>query len=197
MQAVLGKNPGMRFGGDLMAGKRKEERVLLSRRPIHLVMRSPMAKGALSMLRRARSVETLVRSQAAKNHIEITDFVNVGNHLHLVIRIRPRGDSGRQCFKRFMRAASGLIARKVLGAERGVAKLQAGEKFWPSRPYTRVLSATKSDYLNLHHYFTLNMLEAIGFDRGAFDARVEVALPALRQASEVLAKNEARGSISK
>jgi REP element-mobilizing transposase RayT len=169
LEAIVGKNPKLRFGGDLMLGKRKEERVLASRRPIHLVMRSPMARGSRSMLRKARIIEKLVREHAKKQHIKITDYVNVGNHLHLVIEIYPRGDGGRECFKRFIRSTSGLIARRVLSAERGAAKLATGEKFWPARPYTRVLSQTKSDYANLHNYITINMLEAIGFDRSTYE----------------------------
>ncbi len=174
---LYGKSPDLRFGGELLVGKRKSERVLVSRHPVHLVMRSPMARGARSMLRKVKAIENIVRTQAKKQHIQISDFVNVGNHLHMVIKIYARGSERNLSFARFMRATSGLIARTVLGAERGAGKLKSTEQFWPTRPYTRVLSRAKADYQNLHHYLTLNVLEATGFDRSAWELLRQNAPP--------------------
>ncbi len=86
-----------------------------------------MARGARSMLKRARGVESMVRSQAKNQDIEIVDYVNVGNHMHMVIKIYARGAERNRSFARFMRASSGLIARTLLGAERGSAKLRSTE----------------------------------------------------------------------
>jgi REP element-mobilizing transposase RayT len=127
------------------------------------------------MLRKAQLVEKIVRDQARNQHIQVTDYVNVGNHLHLVIKIYAKGSETSACFSRFIRASTGLIARKLLGAERGAMKLNGEEKFWPTRPYTRVLSNAKQDYVNLHNYLTLNMLEAIGFDRSAWELKQALA----------------------
>ena len=87
LKNILGSNPKLRFGGDLAKGKRKEKRVLAHNRLIHVVVRSPMARGKRSMLLKAKQVEKIVRDQAAKQHIKVCDYANVGNHLHLLIRI--------------------------------------------------------------------------------------------------------------
>jgi len=155
----------MQFGGDLQKGKRKTKRVLVSRRYVHVVMRSPMAKGRFSLLKRSKWVEATVREQAKKQHIKVFDFANMGNHLHILIKIMPRGRATNEAFAGFTRALAGLIARKILDAQRGAPVLEQGQAFWPSRPYTRVLSNTREDYRSTRAYFTLNLFEAIGFER--------------------------------
>jgi hypothetical protein len=64
-----------------------------------------------------KKVNACVRKQAKAAGIRLYHFVNVGNHLHLVLRINDR-----RRFRVFIRAITGLIARQVLGAERGPAK---------------------------------------------------------------------------
>ena len=87
LKNILGSDPKLRFGGDLGKGKRKEKRVLAHNRLIHVVVRSPMARGKRSMLFKEQQVEKIVRHHAAKQHIKVHDYANVGNHLHLLIRI--------------------------------------------------------------------------------------------------------------
>jgi len=165
---ILGSDPKLRFGGDLAKGKRKEKRFLAHNSLTHVVIKSPMAHGKRSMLHKAKQVEKIVRDQAAKQHIKVCDYANVGNHLHMLIQIKPSGKATNECFAKFTRAITGLIARLVLGAQRGAAKLKEGQSFWPSRPYTRVMSKTRTDYANIRAYFTLNLFESIGVDRKVF-----------------------------
>lgn len=58
-----------------------------------------------------------------------------------------------------MRALSGVIARMVLGAERGHAK---GLKFWDARPFSRIIEWER-DFKSLGFYILQNTLEATGF----------------------------------
>lgn len=118
------------------------------------------------MLKRQRRIESLVRGRAAAEGIRVYDFANVGNHLHIVIRV-----PSRRAYKSYVRALGGLIARQVLGAERG--KPQLGQRtpgsdvisrFWDARPYTRIVTWGR-DYAQLKSYVELNRMEAAGIDR--------------------------------
>jgi len=95
----------------------------------------------------------------------------------MLIKIKPRGRATNECFAGFTRAVTGLIARLILGAQKGAAKLKEGQSFWPSRPYTRVLSKTRTDYANIRAYFTLNLFESIGVDRKVFGAKAHLIGP--------------------
>ncbi|NUJ57979.1 transposase, partial [Cobetia marina] len=109
--------------------------------------------------RNADRVETIVRGLAKRKGIRLYHFVNVGNHLHLVLKIdRKQLRVGRDAFQSFIRAATGLIARHVLRAERGSAKQM---KFWQARPFTRLI-AWGRDYQHVHRYMTKNAAQARG-----------------------------------
>ena len=62
-------------------------------------------------------------------------------------------------FAGFLRAISGIIARTVLGAQRGEPK---GKKFWDARPFTRIVAWGKA-YTAACRYLIKNQLEAVGF----------------------------------
>src|SRR5690349_1129433 len=74
-------------GGSLHLGQRKEKRPLDPKRPIHLVMRSSRAKGEWSFLRPSTEVriKKIVYSQARKFQVEIKQYANSGNHLHILM----------------------------------------------------------------------------------------------------------------
>lgn len=99
-------------------------------------------------------VERTARSLAKKYGIKIYEFANVGNHVHLLIKL-----SHRFTFSPFMRALSGTIALKVTGANKlkGLKK-----KFWDYRPWTRIVEWKKA-YTIAKDYVIQNHLEAIGF----------------------------------
>jgi hypothetical protein len=140
-------------GGDLALGKRKLDRPLSTKRPIHLVLRAQQARGKWSFLgfKNRVEVERIVRRQARKFGVIIQDFANVGNHLH--IRVRAGSRAG---FQAFLRSITCLIARKVTGARRG---FKLGKKFWDGLAYTRVLKSYREE-LNLRGYFIANRQEA-------------------------------------
>jgi REP element-mobilizing transposase RayT len=144
------------FGGMLTKGNAREARPISTKRPMHLVMRSTLARGERSFLRpaRARHVRNLVERASQRHGVKIYRFANSGNHLHMIVL--PRSRYG---FNAFIRTISGLIARLTLGVERGRAK---GLKFWDARPFTRILEWGK-DYTNACRYLLQNTLEALGF----------------------------------
>lgn len=165
------------FGGSLLRGNPKEKRPLPVKGTLHLVLKSERAFGARSMLAKSHvtQIDLLVRKQAAACGVKIYHFVNVGNHLHLVVRIQSR-----VFYRRFIRSVSGLIARLVLKKERGPQNPKENEKsigkksrkfvFWVARPFTRLVIWGR-DYNNLSKYIKKNRVQA---DR--FGSRVSKSL---------------------
>jgi REP element-mobilizing transposase RayT len=147
------------FGGILLRGNAKEKRPLSNKDAIHLVLKSQLAVGGRSFLQKKNSVriESIIRKAAADNGLKIYHFVNVGNHLHLVVKLQQSNlAAGRAAFHSFIRAVTGLIARHVLGAERNNRK---GIKFWQARPFTRILSWGR-DYNFICRYMAKNAATA-------------------------------------
>lgn len=140
-------------GGDIGANKRKLDRPLSSRRPIHVVLRSEQAKGTWSFLgfKNRIEVERIINRQARKFGVKLQDFANVGNHLHLKVKANSR--SG---FQSFLRSITCLIARKITGARRGI-KLK--KRFWDGLAFSRVLKSYREE-IHLRGYFIGNRQEA-------------------------------------
>ena len=145
------------FGGALLKNSHaKEQRPISTKRAMHLVLRSLMCKGELSLLtsKNARRVEEIIRTQGKKLGVKIYRLANSGNHLHLLVCPKSR-----HSFQSFLRAISGLIPRAVLDVERGRAK---EIKFWDKRPFSRIVEWGK-DFSRVKRYLQLNILEATGF----------------------------------
>jgi REP element-mobilizing transposase RayT len=181
MQPVLpgfGKLDVKEFGGTLVKGNPREKRPLSLKRPVHVVLKSSIAKGEMSFLKRGRAkqIESLVRRIAKQKGVKVYRYANAGNHLHLLVLPRSR-----ESFNAYIRALSGLIARITLGVERGKAKASDCERtfqlngvrkksarggrvasFWDARPYTRIVEWGR-DFRSVCSYVVQNTLEAIGF----------------------------------
>lgn len=143
------------FGGSLLRNSHaKEKRPVTVKSPMHLVLRSEIAKGPKSMLNIERRVQKIIYQQGRKFGVKIYRLSNVGNHLHILILPRSR-----RAFQGFIRAISGLVARAAMRAERGRSK---GQRFWDQRPFSRVISWGR-DYANACEYLLQNTLEALGF----------------------------------
>jgi hypothetical protein len=148
------------FGGSLLKNSHaKTARPLSSKRLIHVVLHSYYAKGPYSLLKSSRQIEGLLRNQGKKFGVKIYRVFNGGHQLHILMR-----SNKRRGLINFLRATTGLIARKVLGAERGRARkwdtaygkksnesvepfshlpelvIPQGESFWSQRPFTRIVS---------------------------------------------------------
>lgn len=144
------------FGGSLIKGNPREQRPISMKRPLHLVMRSSLAKGERSFLnpRRSRIIRELVHRSAKEHGVKVYRYANSGNHLHFILL-----PVSRTAFMRFIRSISGVIARMTLGVQRGKA---LGLKFWDARPFTRILEWGR-DYRRACDYLKQNILEALGF----------------------------------
>lgn len=144
------KRPCDRFGGSLLKGNPKTARPVESKMPIHLVLRA--RKSQLRLPTTFKGVNQTVRQTADKYGIKIYSFANVGNHLHMVIKI-----SDRQNWKRFIREVTGRIAALVKSA------LSTGnESFWLYRPFTRIIRSWKKAFRMALDYVYFNQLEAEG-----------------------------------
>jgi len=148
-------------GGDVRRGKRKLERPVSTRRPMHVVLTSQRARGPLSLRKHERTVREVLRRMARRFEVRIYDFANVGSHLHIVLRARRR-----EGFQGFLRSFAGVVARRITGAERGHRR----GRFFDRLAWSRVVSWGK-DYWGLRHYVFRNQIEG---DQG----------PRIRQAFE-------------
>ena len=119
---------------------------------IHLVLKSEKAVGKYSFLGAKNKilVETILKQKARKFGVSIADLANVGNHIHLKIKITTRNE-----FQKFLKSVTALIARKVTGAKKG----QPFGKFWQGLAFTRVLKSYTEE-LNLKGYFMGNRTKA-------------------------------------
>lgn len=170
------------FGGSQSRGNPKTARPVVTNQALHITLRSTHARGRGSFLYQARSVERILRRQAEIFGIRLYDFANAGNHLHLLLRTPTR-----RALQGFLRAVSGLIARLVLGCEKGAPwrvdleyeglapkreKFASGRRspgparmqFWDARPHSRIVS-WGPDYNDVKNYLEVNRLETKGFDR--------------------------------
>ena len=129
--------------------RRKVKRPLIPGAVTHLVLKSSVAKGHLSFYRNKKLVHSLMREKAKKFFVEVLDFVNMGNHLHIKVRFK---DPKR--FQQFLKSYTALLARKITGASRG----KPFGKFWDGLAYTRVLTSAFEE-LGLRGYFEGNHRE--------------------------------------
>ncbi|HEX4924063.1 MAG TPA: hypothetical protein VFV50_08255 [Bdellovibrionales bacterium] len=142
------------FGGAHLTSHPKEKRPISIKKPVHLVMRSHHAKGPRSFFRHDQKILALISKQGRRFGVKLYRYANGGNHLHMVIL-----PESRRAFNAFIRSVTGLIARLVLGAQRGAPKeLQ----FWERRPFTRIVEWGR-DYRKVCAYLLQNTLEALGF----------------------------------
>ena len=146
------------FGGESQKGKRKCQRPLNPKSSIHLVLKSTRATGVWSLLHRQHKtrVHDLLIKIAQQNGIKVYQYANVGNHLHLLLKMRNRAG-----FQKFLRIFSGRVALMITQAKKGKAQ----GKFWDSLAFTRIVHWGK-DFTRITRYFFKNEIEALGFSAG-------------------------------
>ena len=139
----------LEFGGSLNLGKRKSTRPFDSKRPIHIVLRSTKAVGKFSLYHQKfkSHVNALTFDLASKHNLRIYNFVNSGNHLHLLLKSKNKSDL--QKFFRELTSKIALMVYKGLG------------KFWTSIVYTKLISWGRQ-FENVYNYILQNELETWG-----------------------------------
>ena len=136
-------------GGVRTKGSRKEERPLSFKDAIHLVVKSKKAIGSCSFYTHKNDIKDIIDKYALKCGVVIKDYVNMGNHLHIKVKITER-----KLFAKFLRIVTGLIARLVTGARKG----KSFGRFWDGIPFTRIVK-TAFEELQLKGYFRANRVE--------------------------------------
>jgi REP element-mobilizing transposase RayT len=139
-------------GGAETRGKRKLERPLSTKGWVHLVLKSDKARGQYGFLlpKNHLIVHQIVQLKANKFGVRIAKIANVGNHIHLKIRITSRAS-----FQKFLKSVTALIARKVTGARKG----KPFGRFWQGLAFTRVLKSRCEEW-NLDRYINSNRQQA-------------------------------------
>jgi hypothetical protein len=167
------------FGGSLLKfSHAKVARPLSSKQALHIVLRSEWVQregSTRSFLKHERVIRNTLLKQGRRHGVKVYRVANAGNHLHLLVRFTKR-----RGLQNFLRGSCGLIARKVMGTERGRAQRTSADKsaqpkkqsFWSQRPFTRIVSWGR-DFDSVLSYVKLNSLEALGF----LDRKFTKALP--------------------
>jgi REP element-mobilizing transposase RayT len=141
------------FGGAYLKGNHaKRKRPLESKFAIHVVLRA-----AESGLRRPAVYRhvNLAATRACKRYgVKLYEYANVGNHLHLLIKLPHI-----RAWRAFIREITGRIAQIA----RGLKGRQKGARaFWRHRPFTRIVRGWKRTYRLAKDYVVLNQLEGEG-----------------------------------
>jgi REP element-mobilizing transposase RayT len=148
------RRPNDCFGGSLLKNSHaKTRRPLDSKLPIHLILRS--VKGGMRLPKTFKAVNQTVDRVCKKHGVRLYQYANVGNHLHMLIKI-----PGVRRWAAFIRELSGRVAQMaqgLLGPQKGLPK------FWMQRPYTRIVRGWRKAFQVAKEYVHLNFIEAEGF----------------------------------
>lgn len=137
------------FGGSLSLSHPKTKRPLDSKLPTHLVLRANR-----SVLRRPgvlHLVNAQVRRSAKRHGVRIYEYANVGNHLHLLLKL-----ANRRSWNAFIRELTGRLAQ-LAGTNHRTGPRQ---RFWKHRPFTRIVRGWRKAYRLVKVYIRLNRIEA-------------------------------------
>jgi REP element-mobilizing transposase RayT len=164
------------YGGELFKTRqgRARPRPLSTRETLHLVLRSSRAKNEWSFARKGnrKKIHEILTRFSRKYGVKVLSYANVGNHLHLHIKL-----SNRYHYQPFIRALTGAIAMAITGSSRWKPlKRKAKDRFWDYRPYTRIVRSFRA-LLNLKDYIRINQYEGFGYSRR--EARFFVASDAV------------------
>lgn len=140
-QLTLIKKPPTEYGGSLLKGRRKTERTLNSRKPMHLVLKT---KSSSFLFKQKQKMQTVLRKQAKTFGVKIYSESIQSDHWHICLKI-----TNRRLYRGFIRSLTGIIAR------------QLGKGLWQLRPYSRIVEWGR-DFLNVKDYLLLNYCEMSG-----------------------------------
>lgn len=170
-QSSFLKSTSDKFGGLDALGRERTTRISRGFRPVsvkssmHLILKSSRARGSWSFLNnnRKQAISKIINQVAKKYGVVLLSGANVGNHIHIHLRVHRRWQ-----YIRFIRVVTARIAFLVTGANKLKSPLRddSGRKigFWTQRPITRVVHGWK-DFLKLSDYIRINKLEGLGWPR--------------------------------
>jgi REP element-mobilizing transposase RayT len=160
-------------GGSLALYRRRARRPLDLKRPVHLVLRSDLAKGSRSLLKHQEIVQRVLRKYSRRFQIRVYEKAICGNHMHLLVRAKTR-----RSLQNFFRVFAGQIAQEILrqyplqkreqkaftGVRRrgGTPQHRKNQRtFWSVLIYTRLVSWGR-DFQAVKAYVIQNTKEALG-----------------------------------
>jgi REP element-mobilizing transposase RayT len=151
------------YGGDLRkkAENRGSRPLVFRSGSMHLTLRSLKAKGIYSFQYSSKRerVKNFVYSFSQRKGVKILSFANVGNHIHLHVRLH-----NHSLYKAWIRGLSSGLAMISHGLE-GLKRLKVlKQKFWEQRPFSRVIRNFRH-FLNTKSYVEVNILEGMGMPR--------------------------------
>jgi hypothetical protein len=171
-QFSLLKSAPKAYGGELRNTRkgRAQARPLDTRNTMHLVLRSSKAQGEWGFWRvnHKAAIARIVSYFARKNGIKILSLANVGNHLHIHLKL-----SNRFTYSAFIRAITSSITMKITGCSKleplkthQLLDANAPCRFWDYRPFTRVIVGGLRALKYMKDYMFVNQLEGLGVKRG-------------------------------
>lgn len=144
--------------GGSLKNPQKRKRPLGFDSSLHLVLRSTSAKNEWSFKKFNFEIDSILNKFAHRFHIKILSYANVGNHIHLHIKIQSR-----KHYRSFIRAICSAIMLKITGFSRW-KKPPKGFQFWDKRPFSRIV-CTWTEFLKLKKYILINQWEGVGIKR--------------------------------
>ena len=178
------------YGGTDSEGERKIRRPLHPKYPVHLVLKSSLAKGQKSFLepKNARFIAAELQRWSKKHGLSVLEWENVGNHLHLVLRFKDPKSVGRflkvfcaRISMRWLETKKGRSGVDVLrgtheknaSREKEAAGARSSEvahpertRFWDATPFSRIVFERLREGFGLVRYLRKNHFESLGWDRG-------------------------------
>jgi hypothetical protein len=151
------------YGGELRkkAANRKARPLVYRSGTVHIVLRSTQACGENSFQHKdkRRPVENFVRQFSLKKGVKLVSFANVGNHLHLHVKL-----TNYTLYVAWIRGLCSGLAMLSMG-RKGLARLKEQQKkFWNFRPYSKIILSFKQ-WINTKKYLEINFLEGLGVPR--------------------------------
>ncbi len=142
------------FGGSLTTKRaHRTARPLSTKYPIHVILRSSQAQGVKSFWHKGNKefIKQALKKYSKRWSIEVLSCANVGNHIHLLIKL-----SHRYSYEKFIKSLTGAISLRLTkwNKNRG----ERGEKFWDFKPYTRLIIGFFAK-LRMQDYMDINQLE--------------------------------------
>ena len=174
------------YGGSLAIGTRRSRRPLNSRKPVHMVLRSNLAKGERSLLTHYGLVVRTLKRYSRKFHVKVHEYAVCGNHIHIL----AKGKSRRE-LQNFFRVLAGQIAQQILNQiplktneRKAFSRVEAElhrknqRSFWSQSLFTRLVSGIR-DFKNVKNYVMQNTRETFGlvkykFRRGRYPEKTGV-----------------------
>jgi hypothetical protein len=115
--------------------------------------------------RSLNKVNASVRQTAKKHGIRIYEYANVGNQMHLLLKL-----SSIPGWRAFIRELTGRISQIVQGTHK-----EKGFKYFSQRPFTRIIRGWRRAYKVAKDYVLLNHLKGEGLI-SRLDKRLRMAV---------------------